>query len=152
MRTLAQFNHTGHGSLHFPPGLGTDFKKGQRVILHLQTAEPLHCMLYQDGSGFMVGLNKTICKQLSLQPGQTIEVDLKPDTTRFQAPEPEEWVELMHQDPEAEDRFLELTAGQQRAILFYIHKIKTSQTRILRSLHIATRLKAGLRKPQDLIK
>ncbi len=71
-----------------------------------------------------------------------IDVVLEPDTSTFGMEVPEELEELLKQDPEGEARFLKLSPGKQRNIIYFVSGVKSSQLRIDRALKLINNLKA----------
>ena len=82
----------------------------------------------------------------------TVQMELKEDESQFQFEEAEEWNEVLATDPIAKDIFDQLTPGNQRSILYLITRVKSSEKRIERSLHIAEQLKRGIHSAAKLMK
>lgn len=95
-------------------------------------------------------LSKSVMKELGLFQGEDVEVTISEDRSTYQAPEPEEWMELMHQDEEIEHRFKDLTMGQKRSILFMVDKPKSSDAKLRKALRIAENLRMGKTNPMEL--
>ncbi len=108
---------------------------------------PCGLMAFHDGMAYIT-LNKARMKALKLKQGDTAEVTLKPDTSEFGLPVPEELKELLEQDPEGDARFRMLTPGKQRTIIYFISNVKSSQLRIDRALLMIGNLK---KMPRDKV-
>lgn len=140
-------------------GIGTStaerfIKKGnKRCICILNGTVTLHVALQsRKETGYFIYISKRVLKELSLQKGMTVKLELKEDESTFQFEEAEEWNEVLQTDPEAERIFNQLTPGNQRSILSLITRVKSSDKRIERSLHIAEQLKRGIHSAAKLMK
>ncbi|HMP87120.1 MAG TPA: YdeI/OmpD-associated family protein, partial [Lacibacter sp.] len=57
---------------------------------------------------------------------------------------------VLESDPEAEALFRKLTPGNQRGLLYLVTRLRSSEKRIERSLHIAEKMKAGITSPRAM--
>lgn len=141
------------GMFHYPhmdipaeiadPLLGKSNKV--RVIMHLENGEKLHRALKRNKDReTLITLGKSTLKQAKINPDQEVTLYLEVDETEFGYELPEEFQEVMRQDPEGEKAFMELTPGLQRSFLHYIVSAKTVDTRIKRSLKLIDNLKQGI--------
>lgn len=94
-----------------------------------------------DGKGYIT-LSKKKLKDFSIALGDTIKVTLEPDHSEFGMDVPEELIEIFAQDPEAEKRFMNISGGKQRNIIYYVAGVKNSDKRIERALKLLNNLKA----------
>lgn len=140
-------------------GIGTSMaekfvKKGvKRCICTLNGKSNLHVALQsRKEEGYFIYISKRVLKELSLKKGMTVQMELKEDESQFQFEEAEEWNEVLATDPIAKDIFDQLTPGNQRSILYLITRVKSSEKRIERSLHIAEQLKRGINSAAKLMK
>ncbi|MBW0162584.1 MAG: YdeI/OmpD-associated family protein [Sediminibacterium sp. Gen4] len=140
-------------------GIGTSMaekfvKKGvKRCICTLNGKSNLHVALQsRKEEGYFIYISKRVLKELSLKKGMTVQMELKEDESQFQFEEAEEWNEVLATDPIAKDIFDQLTPGNQRSILYLITRVKSSEKRIERSLHIAEQLKRGIHSAAKLMK
>ena len=140
-------------------GIGTSMaekfvKKGvKRCICTLNGKSNLHVALQsRKEEGYFIYISKRVLKELSLKKGVTVQMELKEDESQFQFEEAEEWNEVLATDPIAKDIFDQLTPGNQRSILYLITRVKSSEKRIERSLHIAEQLKRGIHSAAKLMK
>lgn len=101
------------------------------------------CALRPNREGdFYITLSKEKIKQMGVMPGSPVTVILVPDDSEYGFPVPEEFEELMLQDPEVKAMFDKITPGNRRGWLYYIASAKSVDTRIKRSLEIAEKLRA----------
>ena len=140
-------------------GIGTSMaekfvKKGvKRCICTLNGKSNLHVALQsRKEEGYFIYISKRVLKELSLKKGMTVQMELKEDESQFQFEEAEEWNEVLATDPIAKDIFDQLTPCNQRSILYLITRVKSSEKRIERSLHIAEQLKRGIHSAAKLMK
>lgn len=124
-----------------------------RVTVDMGKSNPVHLALHprKDEEAFFY-LSKAQQKELQVLPGEELKVILCEDTSTYQAPEPEEWMELVAQDEEIRHRFESLTMGQKRSILFMVNRLKSTDARLRKALLIAENLRMGFSKPEDLNK
>ncbi|MBL7925045.1 MAG: DUF1905 domain-containing protein [Bacteroidia bacterium] len=120
--------------------LGGFKKQRLHCTINKQVSYPCGLMALGEGRAY-VSINKKRMTELKLKVGDAIEVLLEPDHSRFGMEVPEELEELLKQDPEGEARFLKLSAGKQRNIIYYVSGVKSSQLRIERSLKLINHLK-----------
>lgn len=97
-------------------------------------------------------LSRSVMKGSDILPGEEFEVSIRPDTSKYQAPEPEEWMELLRQDVEIMHRFESLTMGQKRSVLFMVDKLKSPEARIKKAFRIADHLRMGKTDPMEFNK
>ncbi|MBL7716842.1 MAG: DUF1905 domain-containing protein [Bdellovibrionales bacterium] len=100
-------------------------------------------------------MSKARMKVLGLRLGDPIHFRIKPNKSRFGMDMPPELKEVLKQDPEANRRFLALTPGKQRNIIFYVSTTKNPDLRIDRSIRLLENLKAlpeGKEPMHDIMK
>lgn len=90
---------------------------------------------------YYILMNQEIMKKLKVNFGDTIEIEMQPNVSKYGMEINEELEEVLFQDPEGSDLFHKLTPGKQRSLIFYINKIKSSQLRIERSFVIMEHLR-----------
>lgn len=103
-----------------------------RVIVHFENGETF------------ISLGKSTLKDAKVEPGTELPLILEVDRTEFGFEMPEEFAEVLNQDPEGEKAFMALKPGMKRNFLHYIVSAKTVGKRINRSLQIMENLKAGI--------
>lgn len=120
--------------------LGGLNKQRLHCTLNKKMQFPCGLMALREGMAY-VSINKKRLNELELQVGDVIDVILEPDHSQFGMEVPEELEELLRQDPEGERRFLQLTPGKQRNIIYYISGVKSSNLRLDRALKLINNLK-----------
>lgn len=88
-----------------------------------------------------ITLSKARMKELKVALGDTVSFRLKKDTSKYGMDVPEEFTELLRQDEIAKKRFEALTMGLQRAVIYVVAQLKSSQKRIDKSLFLMENLK-----------
>ncbi|PRP66314.1 YdeI/OmpD-associated family protein [Nonlabens agnitus] len=92
-------------------------------------------------------LSKANKKALAIEEGNTVNVTMKEDTSKYQAPMTEELEAVLLSDYEAYEIFESLLPGKQRNIIFMIYGIKDSQKRVDVALNAMENLKMGNLNP-----
>lgn len=95
-----------------------------------------------------ITFSKARMKEAGVIPGDVVSVELELDTSKYGFEVPEEFEEVLKQDDKARCRFESLTLGKQRAIIYIVVQLKSSQKRIEKSLFLMENLK---RAPKDNI-
>lgn len=113
----------------------------RRVICTLNEAETFNCVLFPKKNEYSIAVNKKLRDKLGLKVGDTVNVHLERDESKYGYPVPKEFAEVMRQDPEGRAMFDALTPGNQRMMLILIDKNKDVDHRITRSLIALERLK-----------
>lgn len=112
-----------------------DFKGNlRRVICTLNGIETFNCALFPSKGNYFLTLNKKLRERLGIEPGDTISVELNKDESKYGMPVPEEFAEVLRQDPEGDRLFNKLSPGNQRLMLKLIIFVKDTDRRIARSL------------------
>jgi hypothetical protein len=113
-----------------------------RLVCHL-LGDSFSCALMPrgDGEGYVM-INKARMKKLNLRPGMELEVTFTPEKEPYGMPMPEVLQAILDTDPEASERFHQLTAGKQRNIIHYVASVKSPDLRIERGLKLLNNLKA----------
>ena len=123
--------------LRFPKTEVADFGfKGnlRRVICSLNGNEFFNCALFPTKDQYFLTLSKKLRDQLSLELGDTVEIVLKKDESKYGMPMPDEFAEVLRQDPEGKRLFEELSPGNQRMMLKLVVFVKDTDRRIDRAL------------------
>ncbi len=116
-----------------------------RVIVHFENGVKVHRALKRNKNGeTFISLGKSTLKDARVEPGTELPLVLEVDRTEFGFEVPEEFAELMNQDPEGKRAFMELKPGMKRNFLHFIISAKTVDTRIKRSLQLMENLKMGI--------
>ena len=80
-------------------------------------------------------------KEFSLQVGQGLNIVLEKDKSKYGMSVPEEFEELLYQDPEGEAYFEALTPGKKRSLIYIVDKVKSENIRLRKALVILQHLK-----------
>ena len=116
--------------------------KNSRVLCSLNGLEPFQCAIMKGGGSFyFINLNKEIRKKTQIVEGTELLVKLEKDGSEYGLPFPEEFMEVLLQDPESKEWFDALTAGKKRNLLYIVNKVKSTEIRIRKSIIIADHLK-----------
>jgi hypothetical protein len=115
--------------------------KSKRVICSIKGSEPFQCALMPWGGIFYIIVNKKRRTELGLELGQMVDVVLEKDESKYGMPMPDEFKEVLNQDPEGDKLFHSLTAGKQRSTLYFIGKVKGIDKRIHTALIFIEHLK-----------
>ena len=86
------------------------------------------------GRGHYLLLPQPLRKRLRLRLGDEVRARLRPDTSEYGLPMPDELAELLRQDPVARRHFDALTPGRQRRILHVSGSPKTEATRLRKAV------------------
>jgi hypothetical protein len=93
------------------------------------------------GGEFYIMVNKEVRTRLQIYSGNTVQVSLKLDDSKYGMAMPEELEEVLRQDPEGDELFHALTPGKQRSLMWQVSKGKDVDLRIHRALIIIQHLK-----------
>ena len=115
---------------------GTD----RRVICRINEKLTINAALMPNKNFWFVMLNQKNIKTLGVQPETPIRIVMQKDQSEFGMPVPEEFREVLDQDPQAEKYFMSLTPGKKRTLLYLVGNVKNSDSRIRKSLAIADHL------------
>lgn len=88
-----------------------------------------------------ITFSKQRMKELGVVRGDEVTVFLEKDRSEYGLDVPEEFEEVLRQDPDGSARFNSLTKGKRRAIIYMVIQFKTSQKRIEKSLFFIENLK-----------
>lgn len=123
--------------LRFPKALVAAFEfKGnlRRVICTLNAIETINCSLFPSKESYFITLSKKLREKLGVEVGDIVNVELRKDTSKYGMPMPEEFAEVLRQDPEGDALFNKLSPGDQRLMLKLVVFVKDTDRRIARSL------------------
>lgn len=113
----------------------------KRVVCTINDGEPFQCALMPSRGKFYIIVNKKKREALGIVAGDTVKVNLAIDESRYGLPMPEEFREVLDQDPEGDKLFHTLTPGKQRSLLYYLGNIKDIDQRIHYALIIVDHIK-----------
>jgi len=109
-------------------------RKVRRVICSLDGTEPFNCALFPSRGDYFITLSKKLREKLKLEVGDRVAIELRKDESKYGMPVPDEFAEVLRQDPEGERLFNELSPGNQRLMLKLVVFVKDVDKRIARSL------------------
>ena len=115
--------------------------KSRRVVCTLNGKETIQCALMPGGERFVILVNKRVRISLGIVAGDAVKLSIVPDTSKYGLPMPEEFAEVLVQDPDGDKLFHALTPGKQRSLIFAVSSGKDIDRRIHRSLIILEHLK-----------
>ena len=145
------------GSIIIPEDMAEqlEISKIKRVVAQV-SAQQKELTLYagvikRKGIQYLM-LSKANRKLLSVQEGDTVNVSMVEDTSKYQAPMTEELEAVLLSDYEAYEIFENMLPGKQRNIIFMIFGIKDSQKRVDVALNAMENLKMGNLNPMKFEK
>ena len=115
--------------------------KSKRIVCTINGGEGFQCALLPSGDLFYIIVNKKKRDDLGIVAGDTVDVLLEKDGSKYGLPMPEEFREVLDQDPDGNRMFHALTAGKQRSILYLLGKSKDIDVRIHQGLIVIEHLK-----------
>jgi hypothetical protein len=123
-------------SLDFPD------KRFKRVVCIINKGAGFQCALMPSGTGeFIITVNKKKRDAIGVRVGEMVNVRLELDTSKYGLPMPEEFREVLAQDPEGDRLFHALTPGKQRSLLYLAGQKSDIDLRIHWALVIVEHLK-----------
>ena len=93
-----------------------------------------------NGRGY-ISFNLKRMKEIGVKDGDEVQVELKPDRSKYGMDVPEELNELFRQDKQGKKRFDSLSPGKQRYIIHYVSSVKNTQKRVDRAILLIENLK-----------
>jgi bifunctional DNA-binding transcriptional regulator/antitoxin component of YhaV-PrlF toxin-antitoxin module len=135
-----------YGGLYFPVPREVaekfEVKNGtRRVVCTANGKLTFQCAVLPNSKGFYIGTNKSIRDTLGLQAGDEVKLELAKDDSKYGCPMPEEFQEVLNQDPEGDKFFHSLTPGKQRSLLYFVGSVKDIDKRINTALKVIEHLK-----------
>ena len=113
----------------------------RRVVCTLNGKESIQCALMPSGGEFFILVSKKVRTAVGISAGDMVKLSLVPDTSKYGLPMPEEFAEVLAQDPDGDKLFHTLTPGKQRSLIFVVSSGKDVDRRIHRALIILEHLK-----------
>lgn len=144
LTSILRKSKTGWYFLDVSPQIAKRFEtdpKTRRVICTLNGSHTMQCALSPNKGLYSIGVNKPIREKLDLNEGDEVSIQLEPDTSKYCAPIPEDFEEILRQDPEGDRLFHTLTGGMQRSLLYMIGAVKNIDRRIHLGLIVLEHLK-----------
>ena len=115
--------------------------KFKRIVCTINGSEGFQCALMPSGGLFYIIVNKEKRDAIGIVAGDTVDVLLEKDESKYGLPMPEEFEEVLKQDPDGDRMFHALTEGKQRSILYQLSKPKDIDVRIHQALLIVEHMK-----------
>jgi hypothetical protein len=106
----------------------------RRVICTLNGVETFNCSLFPSKGNYFITLNKKLRDRLGLNVGDRVRMELAKDESKYGMPMPDEFAEVMSQDPAGKRLFDAMSPGDQRLMLKLIVFVKGVDRRIARAL------------------
>lgn len=104
--------------------------KTRRVVCTLNGAHRMQCALNPNKGVFSIGVNKPIREKLGIGEGDEVAVHLEADTSKYGAAMPEDFAEVLRQDPDGDRLFHSLTGGMQRSLIYLLNSFNNIDKRI----------------------
>ncbi len=95
-----------------------------------------------------ITISKARMKKLDVELGDTVTFTLEKNRSEYGFDVPEEFEEVLRQDPIANERFMSLSKGARRAVIYIVIQVKSSEKRIEKSIFLLENMK---RAPKDKI-
>lgn len=106
-------------------------KKSKRVLCTMSNGFSFQCAIMKSKDLYFINLSKEIRKKSGeLEEGDEVELTIALDESKYGLPVPEEFEEMLYQDPVGNELFHKLTPGRQRSLLYIIGKPKSSAIRM----------------------
>ncbi|MEP6788545.1 MAG: YdeI/OmpD-associated family protein [Acidobacteriota bacterium] len=115
--------------------------KFKRIICTMNDGEGFQCALLPWGELFYIIVNKKKRDSIGIVAGDMVNVLIKRDESKYGLPMPEEFREVLNQDPEGDKLFHALSEGKQRSILYLLSRPKDIDVRIHHALLVVSHLK-----------
>lgn len=90
---------------------------------------------------YIILINKARAKKHKLTTGQELHIKLTPDTSKYGMPLPDEFKEVLDEDPEGKALLEALTPGKIRNLIYLVSKVKNPEKRIEKSVIILDHLR-----------
>lgn len=94
-----------------------------------------------------ITFSKARMKKIGVGLGDTVTVHLEKNRSEYGFDVPEEFQEVLNQDPLANQRFSALSKGTRRAVIYIVVQLKSSLKRIEKSIFLLENLKRSPEKP-----
>ncbi|MDC1451676.1 YdeI/OmpD-associated family protein [Vicingaceae bacterium] len=111
--------------------------KDRRVIVLFNNEIKNHCAIMSSQEGPFIMLNKGIVKQLKINTGDVVKLEIVRDTSEYGMPICEEFEAVIFRDEVVFNYFQALTPGKQRNLIHLVNKIKNPDIKINMSMTIA---------------
>ncbi|MBE7515122.1 MAG: DUF1905 domain-containing protein [Chloracidobacterium sp.] len=113
----------------------------KRIVCTLDGGEPFQCALMPAHGDFYIIINQQKRDAVGIAAGDIVSVLIEKDESKYGLPMPEEFREVLDQDPQGDKLFHALTPGKQRSLLHHLGTVKDIDMRIRHALIIVEHLK-----------
>jgi len=134
------------------PFIDKGFKRAQFKANHGNKHLLFHGALRKRNGNYQVMFSKQKQKDINLAVGDSFQLQLIEDITKYGVEMPESLEAVLDSDPMALSIFKGLTDGKKRSIIYYIKRIKNVQTRVEKALMVSENLKLGRTDLKELTK
>ena len=127
-----------------PTEIAENFLKinDKRVVCIFNNKVKLQAALMPKGKNiWFINLNSPIRKQLKVNEGDIIEVEITTDNSEYGMEVAAVFEELLQQDEQAKELFKALTIGKQRALIHQINTLKSEANQLKKALTMFDYLK-----------
>lgn len=142
---LSQFedNRVYNCYAHVSSEIAETFIEGRnrRIICLIADSLSIQSSLMPYPEGYFILINQKIISQLGLKIGDSFNIKIEKDNSDYGMEMPEELGTLLEQDAAGNAFFHALTAGKQRNLIYIVSQVKSSDSRLLKSLAIMDHLK-----------
>jgi len=135
-----------YSGIQVPDKIVSEIKKleNKRFIIKLNDKVEFPGTIIPVETGiYIVLVNKERVRKLKLSLGDTVQVNLIHDESTYGMPIPEEFQEVLNEDPEGKEALESLTPGKIRSLIYIVSKFKSAEKRIEKSVVILDHLKAN---------
>ena len=102
----------------------------RRVVCSLNGTVAYNCSLFPSKGDYFITLSKQLRQKLGVEVGDIVTIELSKDESKYGMPMPEEFGEVLRQDPDGDRLFNVLSPGDQRLMLKLIVFVKDADRRI----------------------
>jgi len=145
-----------HG-LIIPDQIALPFREGghRRVAVSAYFKDrklDFHGKLHYYQNRFLISFGKRYQKELGVDGSNFFTLQLSENQSKYGVEMPEEFQAVLDSDLEAYEGFEKLTDGKKRSLIYYVIRVKSSQTRIDKALIISENIKLGITDGKELVK
>lgn len=133
--------HTAYLELDLTKAATFIAHNGKRILLQLARGAVHHRALQTRKNGYaVVVISKALLNEIKASVGDLVTYTITPDNSKYGMSFPEEFAEVLAQEPTAKKIIEELNPGKQRGVLHYIDGGKSVNSRINKALEITRKL------------
>ncbi len=126
-----------------PLAIADAFDSGntKRVMVSINGNPPFHAAIMPAGEDVhFININAALRKKHRLVEGSKLVISLEKDESEFGMPFPEEFREVLDQEPEGREYFDALTPGKKRNLIYIVNKVKSENKKVEKSIIIVRHL------------